>query len=147
MNEKKGLSKTHTREYIEQRVTISKEGCWEWRGSLSGSGYGQVSGWPYTAHGVAYRVFNGVVSEGEVVRHLCHNKKCCNPDHLKVGTHQDNWKDSETTHLKAASNRRGRPAHNSIPVMFRGKRYGSKEAARIDCKVTYRTVMRECSPI
>ena len=30
-----------------------------------------------------------------IVRHKCHNPKCCNPEHLQIGTHKDNWNDSK----------------------------------------------------
>lgn len=33
-----------------------------------------------------------------VIRHMCHNKSCCNPEHLKTGTHSDNTKDSRDYH-------------------------------------------------
>ena len=32
--------------------------------------------------------------EGRVMRHLCHNKRCINPEHLRWGTPADNSRDS-----------------------------------------------------
>jgi hypothetical protein len=71
--------------------------CWVWRGCLfSKTGYGQfavTSKQPETAHRFAWQVTNGEVPSGLVVRHKCDNRICCNPDHLEVGTHQDNTND------------------------------------------------------
>jgi hypothetical protein len=42
-------------------------------------------------------VFNGEKSKvGFVVRHLCHNSRCINPNHLKVGTYSENESDKFT---------------------------------------------------
>lgn len=45
------------------------------------------------AHRVAYELEVGKVPDKLVVRHSCHNPLCCNPNHLAVGTHQDNMDD------------------------------------------------------
>lgn len=45
------------------------------------------------AHQVAYYLATGRwerKAEGRLVRHLCHNRLCCNPAHLKGGTPLDN---------------------------------------------------------
>jgi len=41
-----------------------------------------------------YSLVNGPIQEDKVVRHLCHNKGCCNPMHLLEGTHQENILDT-----------------------------------------------------
>ena len=73
------------------------EGCWEWTASLfSATGYGQfalTSTKPETAHRMAWVLTNGDITDGLFVLHKCDNRKCCNPDHLFLGTHQDNITD------------------------------------------------------
>ena len=46
-----------------------------------------------TAHRVAYRLANGEIPPGMVVRHMCDNPPCCNPHHLLIGTARDNAMD------------------------------------------------------
>jgi hypothetical protein len=73
--------------YVEKR----ENGCWEWQGSLV-HGYGQtrVGDKVMGAHRLAYLLWNGEIPRGHVVRHNCDNTICCNPEHLAVGTHEDN---------------------------------------------------------
>lgn len=65
--------------------------CWEWTGR-SRKGYGLVDyhDHKYTAHRIAYYLYYGEYPKGKIVMHLCNNKKCCNPSHLKLGTNRDN---------------------------------------------------------
>ena len=69
--------------------------CWEWLSGLDRAGYGQLRGKTKTlkAHRVAYEKSVGPIPRGMVIRHSCHNPKCCNPSHLSVGTHADNHRD------------------------------------------------------
>ena len=69
--------------------------CWEWKGALSKSGYGQtrINGAQIRAHRYAYAAFNGPIPEGLFVMHSCDNRKCVNPAHLSTGTHTDNMRD------------------------------------------------------
>lgn len=69
--------------------------CWEWRGSLNRLGYGTVSvdGKTKLAHRVAYRTWYGPIEKGMMLCHTCDNRKCCNPNHLYPGTHEDNMRD------------------------------------------------------
>ena len=68
--------------------------CWNWTGTIE-HGYGRVKieGRKYQAHRVAYAMYYGDFDPDQVVRHQCHNKRCVNPAHLKLGTHADNVED------------------------------------------------------
>lgn len=68
--------------------------CWLWTGCLA-DGYGKFSltGKMVRAHRFAYELWVGPIPEGQIVRHTCHVRACVNPDHLVLGTHQDNMDD------------------------------------------------------
>lgn len=66
--------------------------CWPWLGTLDTKGYGIFRRNYKTrfAHRWAYEYFYGVNPGKLVVRHSCDNPRCCNPNHLSVGTQRDN---------------------------------------------------------
>ncbi len=48
----------------------------------------------YAAYRFIYCALHGVsLSYDEVVRHRCHNRNCINPDHLEIGSREDNNRD------------------------------------------------------
>lgn len=67
--------------------------CWIWKGSRTGSGYGQI--WVNrrmrTAHRVSHELFIGPIPDGCAVDHLCRNRLCVRPDHLQALDHYTNW--------------------------------------------------------
>lgn len=71
------------------------ETCWNWIGTISGWGYAHFKKNRITvrAHRLSYHLFKGPIPNGLIVRHTCDNKKCVNPDHLLLGTFQDNSND------------------------------------------------------
>ena len=40
-----------------------------------------------------YKIKNGEIPKGRVVMHTCDNPACCNPEHLMLGTVNDNVQD------------------------------------------------------
>ena len=68
--------------------------CWNWKGHKDRKGYGQtkLSGKRFGAHRLSY-LFHLQDPGKNHVLHKCDNPKCVNPDHLFLGTHQDNMSD------------------------------------------------------
>lgn len=92
---------------IKIRTVVTSNDCWIWQKSCCSAGYGQITENKkyWLSHRYAYACVSDLKST-DVVRHKCHNPKCCNPDHLEVGSHRDNWHDSAANHAKASSKMR-----------------------------------------
>src|SRR5690242_6357246 len=93
-----------------RRVSLLDE-CWEWNGARSARGYGKkkIMFRDYTTHRLAYAWANGPIPAGMLVMHTCDNPPCCNPRHLRLGTHLDNQRD------KAAKGRHPEQARTECP--------------------------------
>jgi hypothetical protein len=68
--------------------------CWEYAGSRSPQGYGQVmyQGRQYRAHQLAFLLDFGRLAE-PMTLHRCDNPPCCRPSHLYEGDGSDNMND------------------------------------------------------
>ncbi len=79
-----------------ERVNKS-DGCWLWTGGKSTSGYGQIcvtTGRIERTHRVSWFLATGEwPPSGLHVCHHCDTPTCVRPDHLFLGTHQDNMRD------------------------------------------------------
>lgn len=83
----------------EQRFfaqVVRGDGCWSWSAAKDKDGYGMfrgdVLGVTCTrAHRYSWAFHNqALIPDGAVICHSCDNPECCNPAHLRLGTHADN---------------------------------------------------------
>jgi len=78
--------------FEEKYVKIAGVDCWIWTGARHTFGYGNFwTGKKYdVAHRVSYALYVGEIPQGMNVLHKCDNPSCIRPDHLFIGTDQDN---------------------------------------------------------
>lgn len=70
--------------------------CWEWTGRLCPKGYGMftVRNQCISAHRLSYIMHHGqALVAKQYVCHHCDNRRCVNPAHLYLGSHDDNMRD------------------------------------------------------
>lgn len=70
----------------------SPAGCWLWTGYIANSGYSTTSigGKSVLGHRVSAFLHGIIAPAGSVIDHVCRNRICVNPDHLRVVTMKQN---------------------------------------------------------
>jgi DNA-binding CsgD family transcriptional regulator len=88
-----------------------RDECWLWTASkVKGYGLFRLNGKLWRAPRYSFSAVRGPVPANQDVLHQCDNPRCVNPQHLFLGSHQDNMNDRE---------RKGRG------VRHRGEQHGS----------------------
>lgn len=86
-------------------VPIPEAGCWIWPNSGDQKGYGRCrhNGRTWATHRLAWTQQHGPIPRGMLVCHKCDTPACCNPDHLFLGTAQDNARDRDSKGRQVAA--------------------------------------------
>jgi len=105
----------------KQITYIINNECWECSShALNAEGYPTIA--RDNKCGAMYRyIYRTCVSEipkGLVVRHICDNRKCINPSHLILGTHEDNVADRVKRGRSATGSNNGRSKLIPEQVLF-----------------------------
>lgn len=88
--------------FEDKYIAEPNSGCWVWIGADSGKNnkqnniYGRFyfgEGNYMNAHRASWIIYRDRIPENLCVLHTCDNPLCVNPDHLFLGTHEDNMTD------------------------------------------------------
>lgn len=98
------MRKTLKQRLLSNIVVDVETGCWNWLKYKDKNGYGhmKVLGKSELVHRMAYQELVGELPSHMFVCPKCDNPSCLNPDHLFIGTNQDNIND------KVAKNRQSK---------------------------------------
>jgi hypothetical protein len=110
---------------------VKGDGCWEWQGAHRGIGYGRavVNRASVAAHRRAWELTYGPIPKGLYVRHRCDNPPCIRPEHLELGTQQDNINDAKRRGRRAVGLRH--PSHLN-PRLRQGENHGAHVLTETD---------------
>lgn len=121
--------------------------CWEWLASKNKKGYGHFgfNGACWQAHRISWIFSYGEIPNDLLVLHSCDNPMCVRPDHLFLGTHQDNSDD------KIKKGRQGKPIQKNKLTHFQADeirmRYAAKELDQYQLAKEYGVCQRTINNI
>ncbi len=111
-------------------------GCHIWHGSRIRGGYGniEIHGQQWLTHRLAWTLKHGPIPAGMMICHRCDERRCCNPDHLFLGTRGDNMADLKT---KRAARGEARASDiGTIRIIYRGvELVGEVKVVAVDPRV------------
>jgi hypothetical protein len=95
-------------------------GCHIWHGPSVNGGYGLIRyhGEKWLAHRLAWTLRHGPIPEGMILCHRCDERRCCNPDHLFIGSRADNMGDRRSKRLARGAALASGDA--TIRIIYRG---------------------------
>lgn len=133
-------------------VKDGENGCWTWTGATNDSGYGMMwtGGHPYlkVVHRVSLKLAGIDVPDDMHIDHICRNRLCVNPKHLRVVTPMTNALENNLSPIAALARRttckQGHPwtPENTrmMPAKLRKNRHGNMKMSKPtrQCLTCYR---------
>jgi len=115
-------------------------GCHIWHGPSVNGGYGHLRyhGQKWLAHRLAWTLKHGPIPDGMILCHRCDERRCCNPDHLFLGTRGDNMADLKAKRLARSDARAGIGDRDgaTIRIIYRGvELVGEVQVLAVDPRV------------
>lgn len=97
------MPKINTIDDFLNRLVVVENDCWVYTGARNSKGYGEfmIKCKLWKTHRLSYEYHCEPIPEGMLVLHTCDNPPCCNPDHLFIGTNQDNMDDKVNKNRQA----------------------------------------------
>lgn len=120
---------------FRSKVLRTPDGCWEWQATCCPNGYGSY--WSaerrtmVNAHRVAWELLVGTIDDDLVIDHLCRNRRCVNPTHLRPVTTWDNvMAPGSLSPAKSNAAKTTCPQGHPLPAYARGRVRPCRECAR-----------------
>ena len=110
--------------------TDRETGCWLWKLAVNNRGYAMIRTRDRKmtlAHRVSYEVHIGPIPDGLVIDHLCRNRTCVNPAHLRAVTPKQNSEHKAADSHKARSGVRGVVWHVATRKWMSQVRHNGKQ--------------------
>lgn len=86
--------------FHQKYIPEPNSGCWLWIGGTRANSKGKLysrhfrdNGTSINGHRFSWIIHNGLIPEELCICHICDVTLCVNPEHLFIGTHQDNMTD------------------------------------------------------